>query len=427
MSSQNAERESVTTSLGDVPSARSRHAGRRSTVALESDVAVVGTADGTVVGFDAESGDELWTSEASDASLVSAVAFDGAVVVGERGPEGEVRAHDAETGDVRWRYATVSEVGEPQKDTRFFLPFVADLVADDERVYAAARRYERGKDGSRDFESVVYAFDPDGEIAWSFETDGSPIALSTDGNRLAVGYNRCTGDHQDGLVVLDAASGAVEWTWDPGNDGQRRVGDVSVLDDGLAVTSHGDYRGYVLDEGGEVRWSADLATPQDIGDETLYAYPNHVHATDAGVLFVTGNTYPEEGRETESNHPDDHTVFGYSPDGEREWTVPAGGFVSGIGHGVQCASERSSGNGEEPRDADRVVVPVAQNFRERDASVHGYHVFDVAEGQLSDVAVDGISSAGALAGDRVAVVEEPVEYHDENERHGAYRVHLDSF
>jgi outer membrane protein assembly factor BamB len=413
----------LTAPLGDIEAARSRHAGRRSTVAICDDTVVVGTADGRVIGFDAGTLERRWESTDGDAGLVEAVAIsDGgteAVVVGERGADGEIRCHDAATGTVRWRYRSADDVGEPTKDTRFFLPFVASLAAADDRVYAAARRYERGKDGSRHFESVVYAFDVDGTdeptVAWTYAADASPISVdatplsdadSASDGRVAVGYNRCTGDHQRGLVVLDAADGSERWSWDPGNDGQRRVGDVSLLDDGLAVTSHGDYRGYRLGAGGDVRWTADLATPEQFGDETLYAYPNHVHATERGILFVTGNTYPEEGRQTESRHPDEHTAFGYTPEGEWAWSVPVEGFVTGLG-----------------TDGDRVVAPAAQNFRERDAGVHGVCVFDVAEGTESVTETAGVAVAGATADGRVAAVEEPVEYHDEGVVHGAYRLH----
>jgi len=412
----------LTAPLGEVEAARSRHAGRRSTVAIAGETVVAGTADGRLVGFDAETLERRWESTAGDAGLVEAVAVSGgdtgrAVVVGERGHDGKIRCHDAATGTVRWRYRSADDVGEPTKDTRFFLPFVASLAATDDRVYAAARRYERGKDGSRHFESVVYAFEVDGTddptVAWTYAADASPISVDAvassdadDAGRVAVGYNRCTGDHQRGLVILDAADGSERWSWDPGNDGQRRIGDVSLLDDGLAVTSHGDYCGYRLDAGGDVRWSADLATPEDFGDETLYAYPNHVHATDGGLLFVTGNTYPEEGRQTESRHPDEHTAFGYTSAGERSWSVPVEGFVTGLG-----------------TDGDRVVAPAAQNFRERDAGVHGVCVFDVADGLEATTATAGVAVAGATAEGCVAAVEEPVEYHDEGVVHGAYRLH----
>jgi outer membrane protein assembly factor BamB len=397
--------------LGPLSPAGSRHQGRRSAVALTEEFVVAGTADGTLRAFDHDTLAEQWQAEADgDSSVVSATAGRDGIAVGERGPEGAVRVYESD-GTLRWRYETSGDIGDPQKDTRFFLPFVVDLASDGDRLYAAARRYERRKDRPegerRHFESVVYAFEADRTEAWRYRTDASPIALDVHDGRVAVAHNRCPGNHQRGLVVLDADDGRERWSWDPGTEGQRRVGDVSLLPDGAVLTSHGDYCGYALDPGGDVRWRADLATPRDVGDETVYAYPNHVHATATGVVFVTGNTYPEEGRETDVTHPDDHTASGYSPDGERRWTDPVGGFASGI--------DAHEGT---------VVVPCAQDFRLRDPETHGCRLFDVGEGHATTLDSDGVVTAAAIDDRTVAAIEEPVVYHDEGVERGTYRVHL---
>ena len=410
MSSQRAP----TADLGDVAPARSRHQGRRSAVTLTDGLAVVGTADGDLTAFDvsADSGPPCrrWQYETDgEPSVVAAVPFDGGLVVGERSARGEIRCHDAD-GDLRWRDETRTDLGDPQQETRFLLPFVASLTTDGDRCYAAARRYERrtGDDGTdrRHFESVVYAFAPEGTVDWTYRTDGSPISLDADDGRVAVAYNRCPGDHQHGLVVLDADGGDPRWMWDPGTDGQRRAGDVVLLDDGAVVTSHGDYCGYRLDGGGRERWTVPLATPTDVGGDTVYAYPNHVHATDEGAVFVTGNTYPEEGRETDARHPREHTAVGVSPDGDRRWDAPVGGFASGLG-----------------TDGPLLAVPGAQNFRDRDADDHALRLFDVADGPVGTLDTDGVVTAAAVS-DRIAVaVEEPVVYHDEGRERGAYQLH----
>lgn len=402
---------SRTLDLGAVDPAGSRHQGRRSAVALTDESLVAGTADGDVRALDRDTLAERWHANADgEASVVSATAVPGGVAVGERGPEGAVRVYDGD-GAVRWHYETAEDVGEAAKDTRFFQPFVVDLATDGDGLYAAARRYERRGDRPdgerRHFESVVYAFEIDGTELWRYRTDASPIALDVQGGRVAVAFNRCTGDHQRGLVVLDASDGREQWSWDPGTDGQRRVGDVSLVPEGAVVTSHGDYCGYALEAGGDVRWRADLATPRAIDGETVYAYPNHLHATADGVVFVTGNTYPEEGRETDVTHPDDHTAFGYGPDGQRRWTGPVGGFASGIdAHGPT------------------VVVPGAQDFRRRDPDTHGCRLFDVHDGHAATVGTDGVVTATSVDDRAVAAVEEPVVYHDEGVERGAYRAHL---
>jgi hypothetical protein len=412
----------TTVPLGSVDPARSRHAGRRSAVALVADpdgrgpLAVAGLADGTLLAVD-PTGTARWRHTPDDpGSVVTAVPFAGGVLVGERGTDGTVRLHDAATGALRWRHRSAADVGDPTRDSRFFLPFVVDAAVADGRAYVAARRYERGGgDADRSFESVLYAFDSGGRVAWCACTDASPIAVDAAAGHVAVAYNRCPGAHDDGLVVLDT-DGDERLRWDPGDamaaaPGERRVGDVSLTPAGPVVASHADYRGYALGPDGAVRWRIDLARPVErpAGDgvDTVYAYPNHVHATDAGALFVTGNSYPETGRETEARHPDEHTAVGVRA-GEARWRTGIGGFATGL-----------------DTDGSRVAVPSAQHFRDRDAAGHGLRTLDVGDGPRRRVGTEGVVTAVALDGGTVAAVEEPVVYHDEGREHGAYRLLLD--
>ncbi|MEF8862516.1 MAG: PQQ-binding-like beta-propeller repeat protein [Haloarculaceae archaeon] len=398
--------ERRTVELGEVEPARSRHAGRRSAVVLTDDLVVTGTATGDVIAHDRTTLEERWRAGTGTemTSVVSAESFDDGVVAGERGPAGTIRFYDSGTGELRWQYATESDVGSPQKESRFFLPFVVDVTTDDDRLYVASRRYER--DGERrSFTSRVYAFDHAGDVVWTYETDASPIGLDTDGRRLAIAYNRCPGTHQHGLVVLDTVTGTVRYDWDPGTEGQRRVGDVSLVEDGVVVASHGDYRGYRLHEEGAERWRVDLATPMEVDGKTLYAYPNHVHATTDGVVFVTGNTYSTGSRETRSLHSREHTALGYTSDGERAWTASVGGFASELDADGAC-----------------VAVPGAQHFRTRDADLHGLRLFDVETGPETSLETDGIVTAVTLDDETFAAVEEPVVYHDDGTERGAYRL-----
>jgi len=138
----------------------------------------------------------------------------------------------------------------------------------------------------------------------------------------------------------------------------------------------------------------------------VYAYPNHVHATASGAVFVTGNTYPEDGRETDVRHPMEHTAHGVSLDGERRWSAAVGGFASGLG-----------------TDGSLLAVPGAQHFRDRDADAHALRAFDVEDGHLDTFETAGIVTAAAVDGDTTVAVEEPVVYHDEGRKRGAYRLH----
>jgi hypothetical protein len=407
------EQPHTTLSLGEISPAGSRHMGRRSAVVVSDDLVVVGTASGTVTAIEIESLDtrdtlnERWSSTAGTAAIVSSTAFADGIVVGERGPSGAVRLHDRDTGEVRWRYTTADDVGTPQSETRFALPFVVDVATDEDRLYVASRRYERSGD-SREFTSAVYSFDADGTIEWQHCTDGSPISLAARDDRIAVGYNRCPGEHQQGLIVLDSETGEIEWSWDAGTDGQRRVGDVSLLDDSVIVTSHSDYRGYCLADGA-VCWRADLALPRTVNGETLYAYPNHTHATDSGIVFITGNTYPEAGRETDSLHPNEHTIFGYSTDGEREWSDSIGGFTNAF-----------------DTEGSLLAVPCAQNFRTRNPATHALRIYDIEDGHQYSVPTQGVTTAAAISDGIIAAVEEPITYYDEEKQRGQYRMHVNT-
>lgn len=394
-----------TVELGEIQPGRSRHAGRRSAVTLAGDLIVVGTATGGVCAFDRETLTERWHAEKNDdGSVVAAETTEECVVVGERSERGGIRAYDLESGDRRWQYVTADDVGTPENETRFYLPFVADIQTDEDRVYVASRRYERDGD-DRSFESVIYAFDA-GEVTWRYEADASPISLDVLDDRVAVAYNRCPGSHQQGLVVLDADSGAPCWRWDPETAGQRRVGDVSAHPAGVAVASHGDYRGYWLDWDGTVSWRVDLATPREVGSETLYAYPNHVEASNSGVVFLTGNTYATESRETDGLHPNEHTAFGFSADGAERWRRETGGFAGGV---------ESSGG--------QVAIPSAQHFRERDPALHGLSVVDMETGEGESRETEGVVTAVDCDTDSVVAIEEPVCYHDDGEIRGSYRLH----
>ncbi|MFC4451703.1 PQQ-binding-like beta-propeller repeat protein [Halorussus aquaticus] len=441
---------SVSVGLGEATPRGSRQQWRRSSVtALGDGGFAVGTADGTVRSLDPD-GRERWRAtgeemavaladfaggERTDGSRTSSDRrSDGGVAVGGRGDRGRIRLLDADDGSERWRYDTADDLGDPAKESLFWYPYVVDMVADrpvesgeacdgtaDGRLYVAARRYERDGD-ERLWRSAVYAFGPDGGVRWRYETDASPIALSlgdrqsssTDDDgpkRLALAYNRCGGDHDHGLVVLDAESGTPVSNWDPETDSERRVGDASLSGGVVAAASHGDYRGYLLGSAdARERWVTDLGVEREVGAETLYAYPNHVHLADDAALFVTGNTFPEEGREAEGRHPNEHTIAAFGREGgDRLWSAPVGGFVA----------ELSASDG-------RVAVPCAQHFRDRDAEAHALRVFEAREGPAREVAAEGIVTAAALSGDRVAFVEEPVEYHDEGEVRGEYRLRIEA-
>lgn len=421
-----------TISLGSIESAGSRHMWRRSSVLvddLESEhdggidtLVIVGRWDGTVTAFDGHSLERVWERIHPEpaGALVAVGGCDceipRTIVVGGRGQHGTISAYDRETGQERWSYRTSTDVGESTSDQLFSLPYVVALETDGASgtCYAAVRRSERDA-GGRQWHSVVYAFDADGAVRWRYETDASPIALShavgdeTTPDRLAIAYNRCPGDHDHGLVVLESASGTPIWTWDPGTEGDRRVGDVSLDGSRVALASHGDKRGYLLGPGGKEQWRVDLATELEADGETLYAYPTHAHLGEGTVAFVTGNTYALERRETTTRHPNEHRLLALDREGKRRWDVDLGGFAHEL---------ESSGS--------LLLTPCAQNFRVRDAETHALRWVDRSSGACELDRFDGIATAagGSHDGKLLAAIEEPVTYHDEGERRGSYSLHV---
>ncbi|MFC4246401.1 PQQ-binding-like beta-propeller repeat protein [Natribaculum luteum] len=396
-------------SLGDLGSAASRHNWRRSAVAVRDETVFAGLADGRVIAYDLENeAEERWSVDGDEERyVVSMDATDNLLVVGERGPEGRIRVFSSETGDLLWEYVTAEDVGPPARETFFAQPFVVDVRIAGETIVAAARRYERDGDVQY-WSSVVYGFDLEGGLRWAYDDQASPIAVAVDDDRVAVAYNRCPDnhDHDHGLVVLDLETGDELANWDPGTPGERRVGDVAFTDEGIVVASHGDKHGYLLDDNcGEV-WRVDLASERDLEGETLYAYPNHVAVANGTAVFVTGNTFAEGTRDPDGRHPNEHTAFAVDLEGEVAWSHDVRGFA-------RCISASDG----------LVAIPSAQNFRERDAETHAVHVLEAATGPLETHPIEGISSAGDLSEGRLAVIEEPVEYHDEGVTRGEYRLH----
>ncbi|MGZ0747591.1 outer membrane protein assembly factor BamB family protein [Haloparvum sp. AD34] len=382
---------------------------------------VCGTGHGVVRAFD-EDGTELWHVDLGGmvVQFEAAVVDDEPVVlVGSRGETAVLALLDAIEGTQRWTHDVEADLGSATKETLFYYPMTVDLASDDHlkedgRFYAAARRYER-QDGDRLFESRIYAFDPDGEVVWTYDADGSPISIDQRDDRLAVAYNRCHGEHQCGLVVLDPDTGEATLTWDPGTEGGRRVGDVALDDDGVVVASHGDYRGYALDRRGRERWRVDLGTPVDRGEDTVYTYPNRVEVVDGQPLFVTGNTFPEgDSRDTDARHPREHTLVAVEGDEDAgaasvDWTTTVDGWLGGV---------------DVADDASALRLAVGQHFRDRDPASHGLLTVDAGAGTATKATVAGVATAVADAGDRIAILEEPIAYHTEDESRGAHRLHF---
>ena len=390
--------------LGEIEPAGSRQNWRRSAVAVADDRVVAGSADGTISAFHADGTPQWSVSDGPDTPIVSLSVTDELVIAGHRGPEGRVRVLSAETGTVQWEYVTAEDVGSPTDETLFAQPYVVDSARTDDLLVVASRRFDR--DGSdRQWSSVVYGFELDGSLRWAFDAERSVTGFDIGSGVVAIGYNRCPAD-DDGLVVLEKATGEQRFSWTPEMDGDRAVGDVAVTDAGIAVASHADKYGYLLDWDGNESWSVNLGGEHSVEGETIYSYPNHVAVSDGTAIFVTGNTFAAETRDPAHEHPAEHTTVSVELEsGEFQWKYHHGGFARKIATGGSL-----------------VAVPSAQQFRIRTADTHQIHLLDITTGASGSVSVAGIPAALDFDGRALAAIEEPIEYHDEGIEHGTYQL-----
>lgn len=182
------------------------------------------TGDGTVahavVGLDAASGERLWRTPVADNAFTVPVVVDGAVVFGA--DDGRVYAVEAASGDVRWRVETGYGVrGSP------------------------VRRGDTLYVGSRD--DHLYALGTDGTERWAVEfgndVDAEPVVA---GGRVYAGSADYT------VAAREAATGDAVWR----HEGRAPVTAVAVDGDTVyAGTDDGRVRAHAADTG-DVRWSA---------------------------------------------------------------------------------------------------------------------------------------------------------------------------
>lgn len=180
-------------------------------VARVGAMVVVGMLDGRVVGLDAETGTERWTTQASGQIQAPPVVVGGDVLIAD--DSGRVARLDPSTGAARWAV----ELAQPV----YAAPAVADAGVYVSTARGAVVRLDAGTGAQR----------------WRLDTDRvlRATTASVSGDRLAVGFT-------DGSTrVLDAATGAERWrhTID-GNVGARPawVGDalaVGTMDERLLV------------------------------------------------------------------------------------------------------------------------------------------------------------------------------------------------
>lgn len=97
-------------------------------IAIYNDKIIQATTDARLVALDARTGEKVWETEVADATKgfsnsSGPIVADGKVILGLAGcaryiPEDcYISAHDANTGELAWRFVTIAKAGEPGGDT----------------------------------------------------------------------------------------------------------------------------------------------------------------------------------------------------------------------------------------------------------------------------------------------------------------------
>jgi outer membrane protein assembly factor BamB len=162
--------------------------GSAGTPALADGIIYLGSADGHLYAFDAESGKELWAFQGAGPMRTSALIAGDIVVTtaGFAGMDGAVHGVDRVTGEERWSFAVDNQV---QSDPLFYDGLVI-FGCDD---------------------GVVYALNPEsGELAWSYQAGGPVSAAAAAGGGQVV-----FGSGEGVLTAIDAATGTEQWTSSP--------------------------------------------------------------------------------------------------------------------------------------------------------------------------------------------------------------------
>ncbi|MBL4573751.1 MAG: PQQ-binding-like beta-propeller repeat protein [Gammaproteobacteria bacterium] len=102
-------------------------------IAIYNDMIIQATTDARLIALDAATGEQVWETEVADASKgfsnsSGPIVADGKVILGLAGcaryiPEDcYISAHDANTGELEWRFNTIAKANEPGGDTWGELP-----------------------------------------------------------------------------------------------------------------------------------------------------------------------------------------------------------------------------------------------------------------------------------------------------------------
>ncbi len=194
------------------------------------------------------SGEKSWASPAASGYYVNpAVATDGTIYVG-----GNALTALNPDGTVKWSYASGHTVVSP-------------AIGDDGTIFA-------GKVNN----SMLVAFDPDGNLLWSrSDLNGAPT-VGLNGDVYVVTESGI-------LYALDPSDGSMQWTYATGTTGQYDREGVTVDADGNLYLCNTDGLLMSLTSDGQLRWNFDLAP-----DKSGFIGPSAPVIGNDGTLYVGG-------------------------------------------------------------------------------------------------------------------------------------------
>ena len=406
----------------------------------------VATDKGHIAIIQPMTGKTIWKTRISE-GYVRHVAFshdNSLLYVGEQAADGFIYCYEliGAKPNLRWKYRTADEIetSTPTNPDSIYAwvsypgQSCMRTLPNGDLLVAGVHSWTQNDTPQK--RSLLYRFDAKtGDVVWQFPREGTTqkiyrwFDVDTDGKMLALVADE-SGKGNGALSVIDVESGIEKWSKEieplkPYFEGITFWRGVSMSPDGKFVNvTTDDGRAFIFDVNSpEPIWTQNLATPIEVSDVPIIATTGTIGATNAGALFVTGDTYIpyhlQKGAQRPSTlHPNGMTLFAYSWHGEKTWqwkleNMPQGLRVDDQGRYAALAVSKRSQNSNE--------------------SLHGVSVFDLTteggglkkyqytyrtEGQLPYDTL-AISADGLL----IAIVEMPIVMPDATVR-GKNRVHV---
>ena len=400
-------------------------------------------------------GETLWKTRISE-GYVKQMAFSSdssLLYVGEQAADGFIYCYDltTEKPTLRWKYRTADDIetSMPSNPDSVYAwvnypgPACMQTLANGDIFVASVHAWTENDTPLK--KSQLYRFDGEtGEVIWRWPReraeprvirwfdvsgDGKTLALAMDsGHNLQGGTENESGEGS--VTVFNAEDGTRKWDIDI--EPLRKYFPQVTFWRGISISPDGKFINLTTDDGrafifdadtSERIWKENLTTPLEVSGIPIVATSGTIGATDAGALFVTGDTYIpyhlRKGAQKPSvGHPNGMTLFAYSWSGEKVWQWQLENMPQGL----------------RIDEKDRyAVLSVSKRTQDPNESLHGVSVFDLTaegsglskylytyrtEGQLPYDTL-AISADGAF----IVVVEVPIAMPDETVR-GKSRVHV---